>query len=190
MTFKPMCHDNVFLLSVTVQQGGGQACIFTSRYVGDLKIIAVDNTSKARYLLNGVKAENYQLKLIVVMDTIDEDVKKLAAETKVDIMTFVDVEFLGDKNLKDFVVSGKYTIEILVHAFTLKRLYKEKSGVGKYLLQFLCSDVSLNHFLICLYWNKCTAEIPAGLPKHSFEKCIQYIKKMGLYSFGVRLPTT
>lgn len=64
----------------------------------------VDNSSKAVSLLEKVKSNDFKLKLIVVMDEINDDAKKLATETEVVVMRFTEVEAAGEKDLKEFVV--------------------------------------------------------------------------------------
>nr|CAB3219806.1 long-chain-fatty-acid--CoA ligase 1 [Phallusia mammillata] len=58
---------------------------------------------KLAVLLKGVQEGKYSIKLIVAMETIDDDNKKLADECGVKVMTFSEVEENGKANLKDFV---------------------------------------------------------------------------------------
>nr|CAB3219799.1 long-chain-fatty-acid--CoA ligase 1 [Phallusia mammillata] len=69
----------------------------------ELQIIVVDKNPKLAVLLKGVQEGKYSIKLIVAMETIDDDNKKLADECGVKVMTFSEVEENGKANLKDFV---------------------------------------------------------------------------------------
>ena len=69
--------------------------------------MVVDKSVKAVTLLQGVKSQDYGCDLIVVMDTITDDVVALANETSVSVKSFDDVLALGKENHHDFVVSSE-----------------------------------------------------------------------------------
>lgn len=69
----------------------------------DLKMVIVDKSVKAMTLLQGVKNQDYGCDLIVIMDTITDDVVSLANETSVNVKSFDDVLALGKENPHDFV---------------------------------------------------------------------------------------
>jgi len=111
-------------LVIWVRQGQRETTLFKCLYglyatTGDLKIIVVDHSSKASTLLEGVKAGKYEISFVIVMDDVNDEVKKLATETDVKVMTFSEVELAGEKDIKDFVVSLKRCCCILWNALQL-----------------------------------------------------------------------
>ena len=70
-----------------------------------MKVVVVDKPVKAMTLLTGVKNNDYQLDMIVVMDTITDDVTNAANETSVNVKSFDEILSIGADNLQDFVVS-------------------------------------------------------------------------------------
>lgn len=79
-------------------------------------MVVVDKPVKAMTILQGVKNQDYVCDLIVVMDTITDDVVALANETSVNVQSYHDVLALGRDNHHDFVVRNRNGAH-LMHAF-------------------------------------------------------------------------
>ena len=70
-----------------------------------MRIIVVDTRDKAKRLLQGVIKGDFELKLIVIMQSPQAELEALAQQANVEIMKFSDMEALGSKNIVTPVVS-------------------------------------------------------------------------------------
>ena len=70
-----------------------------------MRIIVVDTRDKAKVLLQDVINGDFELKLIVIMQSPQAELEALAQQANVEIMKFSDVEALGSKNVVAPVVS-------------------------------------------------------------------------------------
>jgi len=77
-------------------------------YVGELKIIIVDKSEKAKMILKDVQDGSYSIELLIIMQSPSVEVSELAKLANVEVCKFTEIEAIGNDNPLDSVVSRKF----------------------------------------------------------------------------------